>query len=158
MELHERISMIRKAMGMTQEQMGQRIGVSGETIGSWESGQVVPDAQSIGKLCRELNLSADYVLLGKEPEERTEGAGRFRTTRKAPLRVRRIRCRTLVPAVDGLYLERFAMPADIRCRCIRPEEAAMRWSRPTMVREKSARGWKSWSSIAASPTRTRTRR
>lgn len=38
MELHERISMIRKAMGMTQEQMGQRIGVSGETIGSWESG------------------------------------------------------------------------------------------------------------------------
>lgn len=75
MELHERISMIRKAVGMTQEQMGQRIGVSGETIGSWESGQVVPDAQSIGKLCRELNLSADYVLLGKEPEERTEGAG-----------------------------------------------------------------------------------
>lgn len=69
MELHERISVIRKAMGMTQEQLGKKIGVSGDVIAAWESGQTVPDALAIGVLCRELNLSADYVLLGKEPEE-----------------------------------------------------------------------------------------
>ena len=70
MELHERISVIRKAMGMTQEQLGKKIGVSSDTIAAWESGETVPDALSIGGLCRGLNLSADYVLLGNEPDDR----------------------------------------------------------------------------------------
>ena len=56
MELHERISVIRKAMGMTQEQLGKKIGVSSDTIAAWESGQTIPDALAMGTLCRELSL------------------------------------------------------------------------------------------------------
>lgn len=72
MELHERIAAIRKAMGLTQEQLGEKVGVSRQAVSKWESGQAVPDALTIAKLCRELNLSADYVLLGKEPEEEVQ--------------------------------------------------------------------------------------
>lgn len=67
MELHERISVIRKAKGLTQEQLGELVGVTRQAVSKWESGQAVPDALTIVKLCRELDLSADYVLLGKEP-------------------------------------------------------------------------------------------
>ena len=72
MELHERIAVIRKAKGLTQEQLGELVGVTRQAVSKWESGQAVPDALTIAKLCQELNLSADYVLLGKETELRTE--------------------------------------------------------------------------------------
>ena len=73
MELHERITVIRKAMGLTQEQLGELVGVSRQAVSKWESGQTVPDALTIAALCQKLNLSADYVLLGKEPEEAIQG-------------------------------------------------------------------------------------
>lgn len=72
MELHERIAVIRKTKGLTQGQLGELVGVTRQAVSKWESGQAVPDALTIAKLCQELNLSADYVLLGKETELRTE--------------------------------------------------------------------------------------
>lgn len=72
MELHERIAVIRKIKGLTQEQLGELVGVTRQAVSKWESGQAVPDALTIAKLCQELNLSADYVLLGKETELCTE--------------------------------------------------------------------------------------
>lgn len=69
MELHERIAVVRKAMGLTQEQLGELVGVSRQAVSKWESGQTIPDALTVAKLCQALNVSADYVLLGKEPEE-----------------------------------------------------------------------------------------
>jgi len=71
MELYERIAVIRKMKGLTQEQMGELVGVSRQAVSKWEAGQAVPDALTIAKLCQELDVSADYMLLGKEPEERT---------------------------------------------------------------------------------------
>ena len=69
MELNERIAVVRKAMGLTQEQLGELVGVSRQAVSKWESGQTVPDAVTVAKLCRALNVSADYIILGKEPEE-----------------------------------------------------------------------------------------
>lgn len=72
MELHERIAVIRKTRGLTQEQLGELVGVTRQAVSKWESGQAVPDALTIARLCQELNLSADYVLLGKETKALTE--------------------------------------------------------------------------------------
>lgn len=69
MELHERIAAVRKAAGLTQEQLGELLGVSRQAVSKWESGQTVPDTVTVARLCRELHVSADYVLLGREPEE-----------------------------------------------------------------------------------------
>ena len=68
MELHERIAVVRKAKGLTQEQLGELLDVSRQAVSKWESGQTVPDALTIARLCTQLQVSADYVLLGREPE------------------------------------------------------------------------------------------
>lgn len=73
MELNERIATVRKAAGLTQEQLGELVGVTRQAVSKWESGQTVPDAITMGRLCLALHVSADYVLLGKEPEETGTG-------------------------------------------------------------------------------------
>ena len=47
MELNERIASVRKAAGLTQEQLGELVGVSRQAVSKWESGQAVPDALTI---------------------------------------------------------------------------------------------------------------
>ena len=39
MELNERIASVRKAAGLTQEQLGELVGVSRQAVSKWESGQ-----------------------------------------------------------------------------------------------------------------------
>lgn len=73
MELNERIAAVRKAAGLTQEQLGELVGVTRQAVSKWESGQTVPDTITMGRLCLALHVSADYVLLGKEPEEAGTG-------------------------------------------------------------------------------------
>lgn len=68
MELSDRIALVRKAAGLTQEQLGALVGVTRQAVSKWESGQAVPDAVTAAKLCEALHVSADFVLLGKEPD------------------------------------------------------------------------------------------
>ena len=68
MELHERIAFVRKAAGLTQEQLGEKLGVTRQAVSKWESNQATPDAVTVARLCAELHVSADFVLLGKEPD------------------------------------------------------------------------------------------
>ena len=74
MELHERIAFVRKAAGLTQEQLGEKLGVTRQAVSKWESNQATPDALTIARLCTELGVSADFVLLGKEPDGETASA------------------------------------------------------------------------------------
>ena len=68
MELHERIAFVRKAAGLTQEQLGEKLGVTRQAVSKWESNQATPDALTVARLCAELDVAADFVLLGKEPD------------------------------------------------------------------------------------------
>lgn len=54
--------------GLTQEQLGELVGVSRQAVSKWESGQAVPDALTITALCQKLHVSADYLLLGVDPD------------------------------------------------------------------------------------------
>lgn len=67
-EMKERIAAARKLAGLTQEQLGALLGVTRQAVSKWESGQTVPDTITVARLCKVLHVSADYVLLGKEPE------------------------------------------------------------------------------------------
>ena len=58
MELKDRIAAVRKAAGLTQEQLGELVGVSRQAVSKWESGQTVPDAATIAQLCEALHVSA----------------------------------------------------------------------------------------------------
>ncbi len=69
MEWNQRLAAVRKAAGLTQEQLGELVGVTRQAVSKWESGQAVPDALVIAAICRVLHVSADYILLDREPEE-----------------------------------------------------------------------------------------
>lgn len=69
MELNERIAAARRAAGMSQEQLGEALGVSRQAVSKWESGQTKPDLEAVGKMCQLFHLSADYLLLGKEDKK-----------------------------------------------------------------------------------------
>lgn len=68
MEFNERIAAVRMAAGLTQQQLGEKLDVPADTVRQWESGQTVPDALITARLCQVLHVSADYVLLGADPE------------------------------------------------------------------------------------------
>ena len=85
MELKDRIAAVRKAAGLTQEQLGELLGVSRQAVSRWESGQTSPDASTLAALCEKLRVSADYLLLGKEPAAQNGGnAAPFHRRTSAP--------------------------------------------------------------------------
>lgn len=48
--------------GLTQEQLALRIGVSVNSVASWEQGRATPGSTYLGKLADTLGVSADYLL------------------------------------------------------------------------------------------------
>ena len=72
MSLNERIAQARRAAGLSQEQLGEALGVSRQAVSKWESGQTRPDLDSLSAMCELFHLSADYLLLGRE-DARSEG-------------------------------------------------------------------------------------
>lgn len=74
MELNERIIQARKQAGLTQEQLGEKLGVSRQAVSKWESGQANPDVTYIAEMCRLFDVSADWLLLGKAPDAAPAGA------------------------------------------------------------------------------------
>ena len=65
MEWNDRLAAARKAAGLSQEQLGERLDVTRQAVSKWESGQATPDVLTAARLCEVLQISADYLLLGK---------------------------------------------------------------------------------------------
>ena len=74
MTLGERIALARKKAGLSQEQLGDRLGVSRQAVSKWESDQTNPDVAYVAQMCRLLEVSSDWLLLGEERE--ADGAPR----------------------------------------------------------------------------------
>lgn len=64
MEIKDRILTVRKELGLTQKKFGERIGVAGNTITSYENGIRVPMEATIKAICREFNVSYDWLKYG----------------------------------------------------------------------------------------------
>lgn len=62
MNLSEKISIIRKARKYTQEEMGDKIGVSRQSVSDWEKGKFEPTLDSIRAIAVVLNVSYDTLL------------------------------------------------------------------------------------------------
>lgn len=65
MELNERIMQLRKQAGWTQEQLGEKLGVSRQAVSKWEAGQANPDVTYLAEMCRLFGVSSDWLLLGQ---------------------------------------------------------------------------------------------
>lgn len=63
-----RIAAQRKKMGLTQEQLSQRLGVTPQAVSKWENDLCCPDISILPELARELEMSVD-ALLGQDNQE-----------------------------------------------------------------------------------------
>ena len=61
-----RIKQLREASGMSQRELGERIGISGPAVAMWESGENRPSLTNLEKLADVLGVSIDTIL-GRDP-------------------------------------------------------------------------------------------
>ena len=66
--LGKRISAHRKELGLTQDQMAERLGVTAQAVSKWENDLSCPDIAMLPKLASLFGISID-ALLGNEPEK-----------------------------------------------------------------------------------------
>ena len=68
MTLGQKITNLRKARGMTQEELSESIGVTRQTISKWELDTSTPDLDYLCRLCDLFGVTADYLI---RPEKET---------------------------------------------------------------------------------------
>ena len=67
-EMGQRIMARRKAVRFTQEELAEKIDVSTQMISNLELGKKAIRPENLAKVCKELNVSADYILIGSEKQ------------------------------------------------------------------------------------------
>ena len=79
MILADKIIVLRKKNGWSQEQLAEELGISRQSVSKWESGMSIPDIDKILKLSELFGVSTDY-LLREEIEEAQPGEGNAQCT------------------------------------------------------------------------------
>ena len=62
----EQIAVLRKSKGLTQSELGERLGVSFQAVSKWERGETLPDVTLLPDLAKILETTVDFILLGNE--------------------------------------------------------------------------------------------
>lgn len=62
MRLNEKIYQHRKNLGLSQEELATKLGVTRQAVSKWELGDSQPDLDMIVKLAQLFNVSTDYLL------------------------------------------------------------------------------------------------
>lgn len=62
--MNERIRQLRKALGLTQAEFGERIGLKGSTVTCYESGLRTPSSAALTAMCREFHVSEPWLREG----------------------------------------------------------------------------------------------
>lgn len=63
MTFGEKLQLLRKSKGWTQEQLAAQIGISRQALSKWESDTAMPDTENVVRLSRLFAVSTDYLLL-----------------------------------------------------------------------------------------------
>lgn len=66
--MNERIKIIRKDFGLTQDEFGKRIGSARNTIANYENGNRTPSNSVILSICREFNVNEKWIRDGILPK------------------------------------------------------------------------------------------
>ena len=62
MKFEEKLTLLRKQFGLSQEDVADKIGVSRQAISRWESGATLPDAVNLIQLSNLFHVSIDSML------------------------------------------------------------------------------------------------
>lgn len=66
MNFSEKLQLIRKSKGMTQEELAEKLDVSRQAVAKWESGQVYPDISNLIQISNLFNVTVDYLVRDQE--------------------------------------------------------------------------------------------
>ena len=58
----EKLQLIRKSKGFTQEELAEKLEVSRQAVAKWESGQVYPDINNLIQISNLFNVTVDYLV------------------------------------------------------------------------------------------------
>jgi hypothetical protein len=61
----ERIKELRKSLKMTQQEFADRLNIQRGSIASYETGRISPSNATISLICKELNVSEDWLRNGE---------------------------------------------------------------------------------------------
>ncbi len=64
----KRICDLRKAKGMKQEELAQRLDISGQAVSKWENDQTCPDVSLLPQLAEVFGVTTDYLLTGEQEQ------------------------------------------------------------------------------------------
>lgn len=62
----EKLQLLRKNKGYTQEELAEKTGVSRQAIAKWESGQSYPDIANLIQISNLMNVTVDYLVRDQE--------------------------------------------------------------------------------------------
>lgn len=71
MNISQRITQARQKAGLSPQELAQAIQVSEDDVLRWESGLASPDAVQLAALCRQFQVTSDYLLFGTLPQPPT---------------------------------------------------------------------------------------
>lgn len=80
MELGKNLSRLRRAQGLSQEQVAEQIGVSRQAVSKWEADRSLPELEKLAALANLYGVTLDE-LAGREP---TSGEGRADSAQSPP--------------------------------------------------------------------------
>lgn len=65
--MNERLKELRKILGLTQQEMADKIGVKRNTIATYESGKVDPSSRTLADICKEFGVREEWLRTGEDP-------------------------------------------------------------------------------------------
>lgn len=69
MQLGEKIFQCRRRLGLSQEELAERVGVTRQAVSKWENGASVPELTTLAALAKVFGVTADYLLSDESAEE-----------------------------------------------------------------------------------------
>ncbi|MDE7365664.1 MAG: helix-turn-helix domain-containing protein [Ruminococcus sp.] len=67
----DNLKILRKKMGLTQEEIAEKLGVSRQAVAKWERGDTMPDIESCIKLADIYGITVDLLVRNAGAEEHT---------------------------------------------------------------------------------------
>lgn len=122
MKLGEKILNCRKKLGLSQEQLGEKVGVSRQTVSKWEIGQTIPELEKMILLAKTFETTIDELVKDETENKLEENENQMKlndTKKKKHLNLYNnilIIIITLIGIFLGVILYRYLMINDFKNR------------------------------------------
>ena len=105
MNFAENLMALRRGRGWSQEELGERLGVTRQTVSKWELGQTTPELEKLVELAGLFDLSLDELVGNGEGTGGAAQQGRREASQEPPRGVWHV-CTRCVPCYEYISLKR----------------------------------------------------